>query len=284
MNPRTHAVRVGLARGWTEAKLSLRAPDDIAFYLLWGVGLLVFLYLNRDAEVEGTALSFPALAMPGVLAAMTVFGGIVGPAFQLVIEREDGTLLRAKAAPHGVKAYMVGQVTLQSFGVVPMMVILLVPSAFLFDGLMYRGALGWLAVAGLILLGLVVSLPLGMILGSLARKPSHVTTWGLLPVIGMAMISGIFTPLSTMWGWVQGLAQALPLFWLGHGLRWAFLPAEAAVMEPGEQWRIAEALGVLGTWAVVGLVLAPIVLRRMARRESGSAVQERMHESMQRIA
>lgn len=283
MNPRTHAIRVGIARGWTETKLSLRAPDDIAFYLLWGIGLLVFLFLNRNAEVEGTTLSFPTLAMPGVLAAMLVFGGVVGPAFQLVVEREDGTLLRAKAAPHGMTGYVVGQATLQALGVVPMLAILLIPSAFLFDGLMHRGWVGWVAVTGIVLLGLVVSLPIGMILGSLARKPGHVTTWGLLPVIGMAMISGIFAPLSTMWGWVQGVAQVLPLFWLGHGLRWAFLPAEAAVMEPGGQWRIAEAAGVLGAWALVGLVLAPIVLRRMARRESGSAVQERMHERMQRF-
>jgi ABC-2 type transport system permease protein len=29
---------------------------------------------------------------------------------------------------------------------------------------------------------------------------------------------------------------------------------------------------VLGAWAVFGLVLAPILLRRMARRQSGSAL------------
>jgi ABC-2 type transport system permease protein len=39
---------------------------------------------------------------------------------------------------------------------------------------------------------------------------------------------------------------------------------------------------VLGAWAIVGLLLAPPVLRRMARRESGSAVEERRHQAMQR--
>jgi ABC-2 type transport system permease protein len=29
---------------------------------------------------------------------------------------------------------------------------------------------------------------------------------------------------------------------------------------------------VLGVWAVIGLLLAPILLRRMARRESGSTL------------
>jgi len=283
MNPRTHAIRVGIARGWTEAKLSLRAPDDIAFYLLWGIGVLAFLFVNRGMEVEGTTLSFPTLAMPGVLGAMVIFGGVVGPAFALVLEREDGTLLRAKAAPHGMAGYVAGQATLQTLGVIPMLAVLLVPSAFLFDGLMHRGALGWLAVAGFLALGLVASIPIGMIIGSIARKPSHVSTWGLLPVVGLAFVSGIFAPLSGLWGWVQGLAQVFPMYWLGVGMRWAFLPDEAGALELGGQWRVLEAVGVLGAWAVVGLVLAPIVLRRMARRESGSAVESRMHERMQRV-
>ena len=34
--------------------------------------------------------------------------------------------------------------------------------------------------------------------------------------------------------------------------------------------------------AIVGLILAPIVLRRMARRESGSRVAERREQAMQR--
>jgi ABC-2 type transport system permease protein len=36
-------------------------------------------------------------------------------------------------------------------------------------------------------------------------------------------------------------------------------------------------------WAVAGLVLAPMVLRRMARRESGSSVQARREKAMQQV-
>ena len=41
----------------------------------------------------------------------------------------------------------------------------------------------------------------------------------------------------------------------------------------GESWRTVETFGVLGIWALVGLVLAPIVLRRMIRGVTGSNVQ-----------
>lgn len=283
MSGGSHAVRVGLRRGLMAFRISLRNPEDLAFYLMWGGGLVIYLFLNRNEPVEGTSLALPQVALPGLLAAMTVFGGVVGPAFALVTEREDGTLLRLRSTPHGMKGYVVGEAVLETLGILPMLVLLLVPTALFTDQLMHRGAVGWLTVAALLLLGLVATLPLGMIIGSVARKPAHVSTWGMLPVIGLSVISGIFVPLSQLWGWLQVVAQAFPLYWLGHGLRWAFLPDEARVLEAGEQWRVLEAIGVIGLWAALGLLLAPRVLARMARRESGSAVEARMHERLQRI-
>ena len=52
------------------------------------------------------------------------------------------------------------------------------------------------------------------------------------------------------------------------------LPAEMVAAEIGESWRTVEMFAVLGVWAVIGLLLAPILLRRMARRQSGSALAE----------
>lgn len=278
-----HAVKVGARRGLREFRISLRNPEDISFYLFWGIGILVFLFLNRSEVIEPTGLTVPQFAIAGILATMVVFGGVIGPAFALVTEKEDGTLLRAKAAPHGMRGYVTGQVVLQSLGMLPMLVIVVVPTAFFVDRLMHRGAVGWLAVAALLLLGLAAALPLGMVIGAVARKPSHVTTWGLLPVFGLSAISGVFFPVIAVWGWVQGIAQVFPIYWLAHGLRWAFLPDDAAAVELGGEWRVVEAIGVLGAWAAVGLLLAPRVLRRMARRESGSAVEARRQERMQRL-
>lgn len=282
-SPRAHAVRVGAARGWTEFRKSLRAPEDVAFNVAAGVGVLAYLYLNRNAEVEGTDLGYPVVAMPGILAVMVMFGGVVGTAYALVLEREDGTLLRARSTPHGVVGYMTGQVVLQSLGLLPMLLLLLAPSAFLFDGLMHRGVAGWAVVCGLLFLGLVISIPIGAAIGSLARKPSQVNLWALLPVAGLAGISGILVPITALWGWVQGVAQALPMYWLGMAMRWAFLPDAAQSAELGGEWRNGLGVGVMLFWAVLGVVVAPALLRRMARRESGSTVEARREERMQRV-
>jgi ABC-2 type transport system permease protein len=82
---------------------------------------------------------------------------------------------------------------------------------------------------------------------------------------------------------LQGIAQVFPMYWLGLGMRSALLPDSAVVVEIAQSWRHLETLGVLAVWAVIGLILAPIVLRRMARRESGSSVAARREKALQRV-
>src|SRR3712207_7109313 len=66
-----------------------------------GVATLAYLWFNRQDEVEGTSLLYPTVALPSILAALVAFNVVMGPASALVMEREDGTLLRHRALPHG---------------------------------------------------------------------------------------------------------------------------------------------------------------------------------------
>lgn len=50
------------------------------------------------------------------------------------------------------------------------------------------------------------------------------------------------------------------------------LPDAAMQFEIGQSWHTAQVVTVLLAWAVLGLGLAPVLLRRMARRQSGTAV------------
>ena len=56
-------------------------------------------------------------------------------------------------------------------------------------------------------------------------------------------------------------------------MRSAFLPESAAALEVAGSWRTAQTVLVLGAWAVAGMIVTPIVLRRMARRQSGSQME-----------
>lgn len=281
MNPRTNAIRTGIERGWTEFKQSVRSPQDQGFYLFTALVVLAYLFFNRNNEIEGTNLFYPTVAMPSILGAMVAFGMIIGPAYTLAMEREDGTLLRAKAVPNGVLGQVTGHVVSNALGLVPSFAVILIPSAFLFPGLMSNGLEGWVTVLWVTVLGFLATLPIGEVIGSVVPGVQKVGTWGMLPFVALTAISGIFFPMQALWDWVQVVAQMFPVYWLGLGMRSAFLPDSAAALEIGGSWRTGWVAVVLLLWAVAGFVIAPMVLRRMARRQSGSQVEAAKEQALQ---
>jgi ABC-2 type transport system permease protein len=140
---------------------------------------------------------------------------------------------------------------------------------------------GWARMAWVLLLGLLATLPIGIILGSIVPGVQKMGSWGMLPLIVLLATSGIFVPLQSLWSWVQVVAQIFPVYWLGLGMRSVFLPEAAASLEIGGSWRTLETVAVLGAWAVVGLLITPTVLRRMTRRQSGSEVEAARQEAVQ---
>ncbi|HET6654414.1 MAG TPA: ABC transporter permease [Nocardioides sp.] len=280
MSITTHAVRIGLRRGRTEFIQSIRSTQDQWFYLFTAVLTLGYLWIRRDADTGIEGLPFAAVALPSLLGALVAFGVIVGPAYALAMEKEDGTLLRHRAVPHGMVGYVSGQLLFQSMSLLPQMVVILVPSFLLFDNLMAHPS-GWLTVAWVLVLGMLAAMPIGMTIGALVPGVQKVGSWGMLPVMVLAGISGIFYPVQQLWGWVQVVAQVFPMYWMGLGMRSAFLPEAAASLEIGGSWRTTQTVVVLLTWAVVGALVMPRVLRRMARRQTGSQVEAAREASMQ---
>lgn len=279
---RAAAVRAGWRRGLIELRQTFTNGQDLFGQLFWPILLVGALFFMRDSEFGDTGISLGALALPGVIGMTVAFNGMMGMSGTLAIDREDGTLLRAKAIPHGMVGYLVGKVVTVTGWVVAGVVLLLVPGAFLVDGLALDTVGAWPALAWVLLLGAAAMLPTGAIMGSLLSNPR---SQGLvmLPLSGLVAISGIFYPITAMAGWLQVVAQVFPVYWMGLGVRAALLPDEAAVVELTGSWRHLETVAVLGAWVVAGAVLAPAVLRRMARRESGSSVAARREKAMQRI-
>jgi ABC-2 type transport system permease protein len=283
MNPTLHAARLGLARGLAEFRQSLIDPQQMGFQVFFAIAFVIVLLFQRGSTVEGTNVSLAFAVLPGVLGMMVAVGGLQGAAGSLAVEREDGTLLRAKAVPNGMVGYFTGRVVSVSLIAILGLAIIFVPSLFLIPELTGIGLTGWLTFTWVLALGLLATIPVGAVIGSLAKSPNTVNGLVTLPIIGVTAISGIFYPIFALPGWVQAIAQVFPIYWLGLGVRSAFLPDSAASVEIGESWRHLETVGVLGAWALVGLVLAPVVLRRMARKESGANMAARRQRALQRI-
>jgi ABC-2 type transport system permease protein len=282
MNPVLHAVRAGLRRGLIEYRHTLTARDDLSYIVVINVILLTVIILQRGSTVEGTPYSLAAVTLPS-LAGMTVaVGGLMGVSTMLASHREDGTLLRAKATPHGMVGYLVSMIVHSAVGAAAGIALLLVAGVILLDELRSVGLTGWLTLLWVLVLGLLATLPWGAVIGSLVSNPGTGFGLNFLLIGGAVAISGIFYPIYALPGWVQGLAQVFPLYWLGLGMRSALLPEGAAAAEIGDSWRHLETAGVLGAWAVVGLLIAPAILRRMARLESGSTMEVRKQRALQR--
>jgi ABC-2 type transport system permease protein len=280
MNRATMALRLGVARGLIELRQSFRGGALIG-QLFWPVATLVAIFVLRDRSFRESGLTLGTLALPSVLGMYVALGGLLVIQY-LSAEREDGTLLRARATPHGIGGYFIGKLVMVSGTLLAYLTILLVPGLFMVEGLDVGSIGSWLTLAWVLLLGLVATLSIGAVLGSLISSPRG-AGYMSIPVIALIAISGVFYPITALAGWLQAIAQVFPFYWLGLGMRSALLPASAASVEIGESWRHLETIGVLGAWAAVGLVVAPIVLRRMARRESGSRVADRREKALQRI-
>lgn len=270
LDARWAAVRAGLSRGWLETRYSFREPGDIVGNLVIPVIYALVLLFMRGSTVPGTDFALGAMVLPSLVGMAIAFGGLIGPVATITSDREDGTLLRAKATPNGMLGYLVGKITMFASTTVVSLVLLAIPAATVADDLRLD-ARTWLLLVLIFLVGMIVTVPIGVALGSLLKSAAQT---GLV-FLGTSLLiipSGIFYPITALPEWLQWVGQAFPYYWLGLGARSAMLPESMAAAEIGESWRTVEMFAVLGAWAVVGMVLAPIVLRRMARRESGSTV------------
>ena len=282
MNPTQAAIRTGFSRGWIEFKQVLVSSQDMWNLLFFPIGTLIAMFFMRNASVPGVHFSLGAQTMPGVLGMQVMLGGMIGVAAALMVEREDGTLLRAKATPNGMLGYLVGKIVSASGGTLIGILLVLVPGLVMLDGLVLDGLGGAMTMVWVLVLGLAATMPLGAVFGSLGDNPRNLGLL-MLPTTGLVAISGIFYPITAMPQWLQMVAQAFPMYWLGLGMRSALLPPALVSAEIGDSWRHWETAGVLGLWAVAGLLAAPSILRRMARGESGSRVAARRERAMQRV-
>ncbi|MFC9996501.1 ABC transporter permease [Nocardia sp. NPDC127526] len=281
MNPMTVAVKAGFRRGGIELRQSFSNGMELFAQFFWPLLTLVALFFMRNGTFETSGLNLGALALPGVLGMLVAFTGMFGIAQYLTLDREDGTLLRAKATPNGMVGYLLGKIVTTS-GLALIQVVIVLAFGMIVVGGVELNSLGrWLTLIWVLALGLLATLPLGAIIGSVFESP-RAMGFVSFPIMGLVAISGVFYPITSLPGWLQGVGQVFPIYWLGLGMRSAMLPGDAVAVELGGSWRLPETAAVLCAWAVAGLLIAPIVLRRMARRESGANLAVRREKALQR--
>ena len=263
-------LRNAARQATVDVRSTLRGGGIFGYLITFASILLVTFFVGGNNPGE-TGITGAQYVLPSLLAGSLVLSAVSGPSGELVQEREDGSLLRMKAVPNGLRGYVLGKLMSVIIVTVVPLVITLIIAIAVRPTLAPAEWLGWIQLAGITVLGLLATIPVGIAIGSIVRSAMALIFPTLLSFALLA-ISGIFYPLAVLPGWLQVVAQMFPMYWLGLGMRSAFLPSDSAALELGGTWQHLETFAVLGGWAILGLVLAPLLLRRMVRGVSGSTV------------
>ncbi|MGW1889496.1 ABC transporter permease [Streptomyces sp. NPDC002004] len=275
-----NSFRLGVARGLLELRQMLRSRKDLFSYLTTPV---LFLVLASWRSGGGSPEATQLMLTGGVGATVFMFGLMTVPQF-LCGDREDGTLLRLRGIPGAMAAYLTAKALFVLVNIVVAVALLLVGGALLLDTPLPGSAARWLTLCWVIVLGIVAVVPIGAAIGSVLPPAREALAVYMMPTMGLMLVSGAFTPLRNLPGWLQDLASLFPLRWIAQRVRSALLPDGARVHEMAGGWQHMTTLVVLAAWAVAGFLLAPGLLRRMARRESGSRLSERERKRMAKAA
>jgi ABC-2 type transport system permease protein len=230
----------------------LRTLRNWRFLLLsLGFPLILFLIIagsNRHARIDGVSL--PLYYMTG-MAAWGAMMAVISTGGNIANERQLGWTRQIRVTPLPRRVYFQTKVLCGYLMAVLTLAVLYAAGAMVGVSL---DAGAWVAMTGLILVGLVPFVVLGILLGHLLTPDSLGPAMGGVTSL-LALLGGAWGPLATT-GVLLEIAKVLPSYWLVQAGKTAI---------DGHGWP-AEAWAVLGIW-VLGLGwLAQWVHRRDTAR------------------
>ncbi|MET9293629.1 ABC transporter permease [Streptomyces sp. NPDC003077] len=271
-------IRAGLRRGVIELRHVLRNRKELSGHLL-NIVIAVAVVMVFDKKVPGTPVPLGHLSIAGFAAFLLFSFGLMSVPQILVTEREEGALLRLRATPGGIPAYLLAKALLIVGLAVGSLVLLLGVSALVADGPLPAGPAQWLTLIWVTGLGLLAVVPLGAAIGAVLPNPREAVALVALPAMVLLGISGALFPADKLPQFVQQISAVFPLKWMAQGVRASLLPDSMLAAEAAGSWQLPQVAMVLAAWAVFGFLLAVPLLRRTTRRESGSRLAARQQKA-----
>ena len=254
--PLPSLLTTGLARGRVELMTFFRERETVVFIFALPAILLVLL----GSIFGGQAAPVPGVTVGQLFVAGMIAGGIMSTSFQylgigITAERDSGLLKRLSGTPMPHAAYFIGKIVQVLVCMIAEITLLLIVGVAFYHVQLPDTAERWWTFAWVCLLGCAACSLLGIAVSSLPRSARSASPIITLPVVVLEFISGVFIPFSSVPPWLQRVAAVFPLKWMAQGLRSAFLPARAAVLEPAHSWEHGKTALVLAAWVAAGLVL-----------------------------
>jgi ABC-2 type transport system permease protein len=229
-----------------------RSPDTIITTVITPIAmLLLFVYVLGGAIQAGTG-SYVNYLLPGILI-ITIASGISYTAYRLFLDLQGGIFERFQSMPIARAAVLWAHVlTSLVANLVSLVVVLLVALVMGFRSGM--GVLGWLAVAGILVLFTLALTWLAVIPGLTASSVDGASAFAY-PLIFLPFVSSAFVPTASMPGPVRAFAENQPVTSIVNTLRALFTEQPVG---SGIWTALAWCVGLL----VVAVTFAGITYRR----------------------
>ena len=215
---------------------------------------------EREGSDRDSTVSYRLFLIPGIIAMTIMQSGLFGITFSLVGFRTQGVFRRLQATPMGPIPLMISLVLAQLVILAVQVIVLIgVALAIFGDFREFVFDIGVLPVLGLLvlsLLGGVVFITFGYAVGGRAASPNAAAPLANAIALPMLFLSGIFFSTSFLPNWLETITQFLPLSFLVDASRSVFLFGDS--FWSGDVW-----LNILGlvVWTGVGLIAARFLFR-----------------------
>lgn len=163
------------------------------------------------------SMNYRFFIVPGILGALiTMLGGFLA-ALNIVREKEAGTIEQINVSPISRLAFILGK--LIPFWVLGILVFTLGFGAIavLIYGIRPVGSI--LLLYGFVALYMVAVLGLGLLISTYCETQQQAMSIGFFCMMIFMLMSGLFTPVSSMPHWAQWISMASPLTWFIEVIR-----------------------------------------------------------------
>ena len=239
----------------TYTAISARSTFRNTRFIIFTLALPLVMYLlfnglygNQDSGVGLSVASYLMVSM----AAYGAIGATINAGARIAIERQTGWNRQLRLSALTPRAYMLSRALVSLLVALP--AILLVFLAGVVVGKVRLPALTWVEAGLSIWVALIPFAVLGLVIGFVATIDS-VQPLTMVIYMAMSILGGLWFPVNQLSSFLQGVAKALPSYWVG---------------EAGRDALAGSAFPMRGVLTLVGWTVGLAVLGATAYRRSGS--------------
>lgn len=220
----THPYKDTAALTGRSLRHVLRSPDTIITTVVTPIALmLVFVYvfggaIETGANEAGTT-SYLNYMLPGILL-ITIASGIGYTSYRLFVDRSGGIFERFRSMPIGRSSALWAHV-LTSMVAIGVSLVVVVGVALIMGFRTGSSVLGWLAVAGILILFTLALTWVAVVAGLTAKSVDGAGAFAY-PLIFLPFVSSAFVPTETMPAPVRWFAENQPVTALVDAMRAIF--------------------------------------------------------------